>query len=137
MVRRTERTRGEQGVVTVRQPRDRPDLRGLQCLLLRHIGEDRGEAARKHRLARAGRADEQEIVSARRRDLQRALDVFLSHDIGKVGTGDLPGGRLPPGRRRDGLLASETFDKLRNIGNAADNQSVGKRRLRCVRRGDV
>lgn len=71
MVRRAERSRAEQ------TPRERPDdgmnLGRLERLLERHVGQNPGQALREHRLTRAGRSDEQNIVPARGGNLERAL----------------------------------------------------------------
>ena len=60
------------------------DFRRLDRFLQRHRRDDRGDAFREHRLARAGRADHQHVVPASDRDLHRALDVSLAFDVGEI-----------------------------------------------------
>ena len=57
----------------------------VEGLVARHRRQNRGDALREHRLPAARRPDEQDVVSARGRDLERALREQLSAHIGKVG----------------------------------------------------
>ena len=66
------------------QSRDAVDLRHVERLGGRHRRQDRRHAARQHRLAAAGRPDQHDVVSACRRDLERALRERLSADVGEV-----------------------------------------------------
>ena len=59
----------------------RVQARHLERLLAGHRGQDRREPAREHRLARAGRPDQQHVVAARRGDLQRAPRDRLPTDL--------------------------------------------------------
>lgn len=90
--------RGRRGVVRRRkrpllhQParktvRDRVDDGGFQRLALRHVRQNAGQAARQHGLARACGADEQQVVPARCRDLQRAPRRQLSADARHIHLG--------------------------------------------------
>ena len=54
------------------------------------------EASREHRLAGARRADEEQVVAAGGRDLERALRVLLAADLGEVDAGP----SRAPGRDR-------------------------------------
>ena len=47
-------------------------------------GRIRGKTAGEHGLAGPGRADHHDVVAARRRDQERALDVLLPFDIMKI-----------------------------------------------------
>ncbi len=135
--------RGAEGPVqqhrvrTVGQPRDRPDLRCLQRLLTGHVRQDGGKPARKHRFARAGRSDQQDIVPARGGDLQRALDVLLPHHIGKVGVWLVRLLRLPSRLRRKRPFPLEVLHERHDVAHAVDGHAVSQRRLGGVRRGDV
>ena len=51
--------------------------------------EQPGEPLREHRLARPWRTDEQHVVPARRRDLERQAGHRLSANVGEVGDGRL------------------------------------------------
>ena len=137
MVRRAEGPVQQHRTRAVRQPRDRPDLRRLKRLLPRHIRQDGRQPSRKHRLARAGRADEQDVVPARSGDLQRALDVFLPHDICKVGARFIRLLRLPLWLRRERPFSLQVLYQRLHVRNAVNAQPVGKRRLRGVGRGDI
>ena len=59
-------------------------LVALDRFLERHRRNDRGDAFREHRLPRAGRADHENVVTARDRDFDRALDVPLAFDVRKI-----------------------------------------------------
>ena len=137
VMRRAERALREHGVLAVGQSRDRPDLGGLQRLLVRHVGENGGQTPREHGLARTGRADEKHVVGACGGDLQRALDVLLPHDVGKIGNAVRLDRRLPALRGGKPLLAAQMAQKLRRVFHAVDGQTVGQRRLGGVRRGDI
>ncbi len=93
------------------------DDRDLTCLVL---GEPRQQARRgssQQRLAGAGRADEQQVVTSCQRHLQRPARVFLTADVREVGEAGLDaggglrggiGGRAdcPIAGHRDGVTAA-------------------------------
>ena len=66
------------------QADDAVDLGRLQRLLQRQRRQDRGQPFRQHGFAGARRADQQDIVAARRGDFQRALHRFLAFDFGEI-----------------------------------------------------
>ena len=66
------------------QPRDRMHGRGLERLVERQRRKDPGEPPRHHRLARARRTDQQQVVSAGRGDFERAAGERLPADVGEV-----------------------------------------------------
>ncbi len=70
-----------------RQPQagGRVDHRRLQCLLSVERREQTGEALSQHRLAAAGRTDQEEVVAASGGDLQRAPGHGLTADVAQVG----------------------------------------------------
>ena len=83
MMRRAERPPvGQRALLDL--ARDRRDHRDLEQLGRRERRQDRRQPRRQHRLAGAGRADHQQIVSARRRDLERALRALLALDVLQV-----------------------------------------------------
>ena len=84
VVRASERPCLDQRVLRVQHAEDRIDLRDLNGLFLRHVGENRRNSFGEHALARARRANHQHIVSARRRNLERPLHVFLPLHIAKI-----------------------------------------------------
>ena len=64
---------------------DRVDPRHLERLLLRQRRKDPRQPAREHRLPRPGRAAEEDVVAARRGDLERAPGALLAADVAEVG----------------------------------------------------
>ena len=65
--------------------RDRRNHRHLDRLGGRQPRQDPRQTGREQRFARARRAAHQQIMPARRRDLERALGDLLSFDLGEVG----------------------------------------------------
>ena len=93
------------------------DLRDLERLLEAGRRQDPGQATGEHRLAGARRADHEQVVAARRGDLERPLGVLLAADVGEVG---------PLGARAGGVRRR----RLRRIGRPATVQEVGEPRQR-------
>ena len=92
--------------------------------------QDPRQPAREHRLARAGRPGEQQVVPARGGDLERAARALLAAHVGEVGDGRQ---RLEVVRRRRRLgrvaLAAEVRDRLGEMAHA-DRLDAGERDLR-------
>ena len=63
---------------------DRGDHRDFESFGGREIRQDAGKARGKQRLARAGRADHQQIVTPGGGDFERALGDFLPLDLFEV-----------------------------------------------------
>src|SRR5687768_7814643 len=84
MVRRAEGAFDVDGR-TIQQAGDRVDGDHLERLFLGERREYRWKPASEHRLARPGRTDEEDVVAARCRDLERALGTLLSGDVAEVG----------------------------------------------------
>ena len=59
--------------------------RDLERLVERQRRQNARHAPRHHRLARAGRTDEQQVVAAGAGDFERATRQQLTADIGEVG----------------------------------------------------
>ena len=109
MMWRAERSRPGQ-----RAPGDQAgdglDQRGLQQLRGRQRRQYPGQALGEHRFSRAGRPDVEQIVPAGRRDLQRALGVFLTFDVAQVRS--LRGiDHRSRFRRAEDLTAAEMIDQ--------------------------
>ena len=75
----------EQASARREDARDAVDLGGFESFLECQGREDSGEAFGQHRLARSGRADHQDIVAARRGDLEGAFGCGLAADVAEVG----------------------------------------------------
>ena len=71
-------------------------------------------------------------MPARGGDLQRALDVFLPHHVGKVGAGLLRCRRRPARGRGDGLLPAQVGNQGVHVADGINRQPVGQRGLRGV-----
>ena len=84
VVRRAERPGRDERPVRARSAADRVDPRRLERLVERQRRQDGRQPLGEHRLARAGRADHQDVVAAGRGDLERALGVLLAVDLGEV-----------------------------------------------------
>ena len=115
-----------------KQPGDGVDARHLERLVRREPRQDPGQAPGEHRLAGPGRAGEQQVVTARRRELERAPRPLLAAHIREIGH---EGRRLRArsvrrrlvGRRRL-PFAAQVGDRLRQVphGHGLD---PGERRL--------
>ena len=82
------------------QPGDRVELGRLERLFARELRQDRREPPRQHRLARAGRADHEQVVTARRGDLERPPRLRLAAHLGEVDRRPLRRPRSRSARRR-------------------------------------
>jgi len=83
-MRIAERALGDDPPV-LQQPGDRMEHRDLQRFGGRERRQQAGQATRKHRLARARRADQQKIMATRRGHFERPAGGFLAFDVGEVG----------------------------------------------------
>jgi hypothetical protein len=81
---RSERARPEQPTVRGQSPRYAPDRRGLQGLVEGQNGEDARQPPSEHGLAASGGPQHQDVVPPRGSDLQRALGVRLTPDLGEI-----------------------------------------------------
>jgi hypothetical protein len=89
-------------------------LRYLERLVARQFGQDRGQPAGEHRLAGPRRPGEQEVVSARRGDLERAAGLLLTADVGEIRVGSLPPLDRATGYCRQNVSASaRSFRRFR------------------------
>ena len=114
-------------------PGDRCDHRDFERLGGLQGREDAGQTCREQRFARSGRAAHQQVMSARCRDLERALGDFLSLDLGEVGPG--PGRLRLDGRRRPNQRRSfEMGEQGKQIGRRDDVQLPSPGGLASLRR---
>ena len=137
VVRRAEGARRHDGAGAACEPRNGVDLRRFDHLLARHIRQDSGQTLGHHGFARARRADEQHVVTARRGDLKGALDVLLALDVRKVGDGAGERLRRRGGRGGDALFTLEVTDQLGDSFHRVNRDLVGKGGLERVLRGDI
>jgi len=84
VMRRSERTRGQEAAARREHASDGVNLRRDDRLAQRERWQDRREALGEHRLARAGRADQQHVVPAGGRDFERAFGVELAAYVGEI-----------------------------------------------------
>ena len=90
-VRGPHRARGDQRAA-VEEPGDALDRGHLDRFVEVERREDRGEAAREHRLAGSRRTDEENVVTARGGDLEGPLRRLLPTNVGEVAGGERGGG---------------------------------------------
>src|SRR5947208_2176135 len=83
MVRRTKRP-GRHQARRRQQPGYGVKTSHLERLVARERGKDRRQSPRKHRLARTGRADQQDVVATGGRDLERPTGLGLPANLGEV-----------------------------------------------------
>ena len=134
MVRRPEGALPQQAAAR-QQPGDRVQLGRLERLVAGELGQDRGEPPGEHRLAGAGRADHQEVVTAGRGDLERAPRLRLTADLGEIGSRRRPRrGRLDLDPGRVPGASEEPHHVARATWRGDHAQPVDLRRLDGVRR---
>ena len=138
VVRGAEGAAGQEGVAAVQLSGDGPDGAALQGLRAGELRQDGGQAPGQHGLARTGRADEEHVVPSGGGDLQGPLGVLLAHDIPEVRQGgEVLRLRLPGRGGREGRLAPEMGEKLRDILRPVDREALGQGGLGGVLRRDV
>ena len=85
VMRRAERRPRDERMLAVHEPGDRVDPRHLEGGVGIERRQDPRQPAREHRLPRPGRAAEEDVVPARRRQLERAPGALLPADVREVG----------------------------------------------------
>ena len=118
-----------QGAAGGGEPHDGVDLGGLQGLGQGHVGQDAGQTAGQHGLARAGRAGHEHVVAPGGGDLQGPLHLLLALYLGKVRAGVDGGPGLPGRGGGDGLLPGEVPGQLGHIPHGIDRRPLGQRGL--------
>ena len=66
---------------TDREARQRADRAHLQRILGSEVGEKTGKSGGEHRLAGTRRAEQEDVVPARRRDGESLDGIFVAHDV--------------------------------------------------------
>ena len=84
VMRRAERPDGQERLAGLQPADGAVDPRGFDRLDGRQVGQDRRHPLGQHRLARAGRAEHQDVVSAGGGDGQRPLGHLLAADVGEI-----------------------------------------------------
>ena len=87
------------------RPGDRAHRGDLQRFVFRHRRQHAGQALRQHRLAGARRPDQQQVMAAGRRDLERAPRLRLAAHVGEI--------------RRIAARAPRSAAALRRIGSGS------------------
>src|SRR6266550_6054158 len=130
VMRRAERPRGEHRMARVGEARDAVDRACGERLRIVERRKDRLEGAREHRLARPRRADEEEVMPARRGDLKSALGRFLSRDVREVDRMSRRG-RARRHRRRGGPRA--TLEMVHDLTERRETERLHTARGRLPR----
>ena len=84
MVRRTKRPGAHQSALVVKHSRDAVNARRLDRFFERHRRQHRRNTFREHRLARARRPDQQNVVASRAGNFQRSLRCHLSAHVAQI-----------------------------------------------------
>lgn len=93
VVRRLQRRPADEACAVPEQAGDRMDRRDFERLGIGQRRQQPGHALREHGLARPRHAEQEDVVPARRRDLDRTFGQLLPGDVGEVGLGAGIGGR--------------------------------------------
>ena len=137
MVRAAERARFDERMIRAQKTHDGIDLRDVQLLLPRHIGQDGWQALGKHALTGTRRAYQKNIMPACRRNFKGALCIFLPFYILEVQKLLCSLLRLPDGCGIDRSLAGQVRGQLPDVLYAVDGQTASQRGLACVILRDV
>ena len=130
--------RAEQSRARRQQAGDRVDRRHLERFVERQRRQNARQPARQHRLARAGRADEQQVVAAGRGDLERPPRQRLPAHVGQVDVAVrarrhvAAGSAAGPARRALGCSARTASASDAHGQHAQAGDDGG---FRCVARG--
>ena len=109
VVRGAKRPDTHDGIVRRRETEDGVDLRGLDHFGAVHRGQNGRQALGEHGLARARRPDKQDVVPAGGGHLERALDVLLRLDLGKIDRKVRRGRKRRRRHGRDGLVPTQMY----------------------------
>ena len=114
-------------------------LGGLDSLVKGHIGKNGWQALGEHRLARAGRADHQDVVTSCGGDLKSALCLQLTAHVGEIklrrSCREVESAALVC-HRCDLLCAAQVIHKLTERPHRIDRDAVNDCGLACVLLGD-
>ena len=138
VMRRAERTLGDQRAVLRKEPRHAVDARDLDGLVEGERRHDAGQPPGEHGLARARRPRHEDVVGAGDGDLEGALHLLLTHDVGEVRVRRRPAAeeRREVGRRRGRAAAGgELRDGLRERARRVHLETADQRGLGGVGRG--
>ena len=117
VVRRPKGRRVDERPLRREEPGDRVDARDLEGRLVVEGREDSRQAAREHRLPGAGRAGEEEVVPAGRRDLEGPPGALLAAHVGEVGEAQRRRAAAPVGQPLGLLLAAQVADRLDEVAD--------------------
>ena len=123
VMRGAEGTNGQEGLAGFQAAEGTVDARGFDGFGGGQIGQNSGHSLGQHRLARAGRAEHQQVVTAGGGDGEGAFGGFLAANVGEI---DFVGGEIAEefvearGLRFDIDFAGEEADGLRETGDGDD-----------------
>jgi hypothetical protein len=98
------------------------DLGGLDRLLEGHRRQNRGQPLGEHRLARAGRPDHQDVVTAGCRDLERALGLLLSFDLAEIDVVNVGVAERRGEINRNRLERTQALEEFESLAQALDSE---------------
>ena len=131
-MRCAERPLSHERLPRLQLPDDAVHARDLERLVQRERREDAGKPLGQHRFAGAGWPYHQQVVPAGRGNLQRALDRFLSLDVGEVRPVDILHGeqlRDVDLLRLDLLASLEERCRFSQVGDGINFKPIHDRRL--------
>jgi len=137
VMRAAEGPCADERIVRGQQAHHGVDHRDLERFLPRHVGQNGGQALGEHALAGARRPDEQDVVPACGRDLERAPGILLSLHVAEIWQRQFLRFRLPFGRGSKGRLPAEMRGQLLNAAHAVDRQPVRQRGLGGIFRRNI
>ena len=132
VMRRAKRPLAEQAHAGRQRAGDRMDRRALQRFVERQRRQDRSQPPRQHRLAGAGRARQQQVVAAGRRDFERAAREQLPAHVGKIAFACVRRCRGGAADRRRALRLVrpvQRIDRFRQRARDADVETLDDARL--------
>ena len=124
MMRAAEGTRRDQRAA-VEQAHHGMHLGGFDCLLESHRGQNRRQPLGEHRLARSRRPDHQDVVTAGRRDLERALGLLLAFDLAEIDVVDVRVAERSGEIDRNRLQRTQALEEFESFAQTLDSEHCG------------
>ncbi len=89
------------------------------------VGRIEGKPLREHRLARSGRPDHQDVVTAGRRDLERALGLLLSFDLAEIDVVNVGVAERSGEIDRNRLERTQALEEFESLAQTLDSEHRG------------